>query len=234
MSDQQLSSVSVVVPVGPAETDLAPFLSQLHSLAQAQQIIFVFCPQSEHLKQQLPDVDTRIVAQTAPAGRAAQLNAGSGVARADYLWFLHLDSRFGGGQWQALGRAISRYPQRLHYYDLLFESDGNGPMWLNSKGANLRSRWLGLPFGDQGFCLSRKQFKKLGGYPSDAPYGEDHLFIWRAHQQGVRLNNTDSVLTTSARKYAVKGWGELTLLYQWYWVRQALPEFFKLLKMRFL
>ena len=224
-----MNNISVVIPVGPAETDLQPFLAQLSYLKLARQIIFVFCPESESLIQQLP-TDHQIQYLTVEAGRAIQLNAGAQRVESGFIWFLHLDSLITNTQWQTLNQSLKRKPDCLHYFDLRFQSDGNGPMWLNSQGANLRSRWLGLPFGDQGFCLSVHQFKNLGGYPVDALYGEDHLFVWRAHQKRVKLANTGSVLTTSARKYAVTGWGRLTLIYQLYWIKQALPPFWRLLK----
>lgn len=224
-----MNNISVVIPVGPAETSLEPMLGQLPYLKQAQQVIFVFCPQSEHLISQLPAYE-QVKSLTVEAGRATQLNAGARLIESGFIWFLHLDSLITNTQWQTLNQSVKSKPDCLHYFDLRFQSDGNGPMWLNSQGANLRSRLLGLPFGDQGLCLSVHQFQKLGGYPVDALYGEDHLFVWRAHQQRVKLANTGSVLTTSARKYAVTGWGRLTLIYQFYWIKQALPQFWRLLK----
>ncbi|WP_299198800.1 hypothetical protein [uncultured Amphritea sp.] len=226
-------SISVVIPVGPAETSLQPMIGQLACLQQAQQIIFVFCPASEHLIVQLP-VSDQIEFLTVPAGRARQLNAGAQRVETGFIWFLHLDSRISNTQWQTLNQSLTRQPDALHYFNLRFLSDGEGPMWLNSLGANVRSRYLGLPFGDQGFCVSVAQFERLGGYPVEAVYGEDHLFVWRAHQNSVRLARVGAVLTTSARKYSTTGWGRLTLKYQFYWIRQALPQLWLLLKRKWL
>ena len=52
-------------------------------------------------------------------------------------------------------------------------------MQLNAAGANLRSRWLGLPFGDQGLVLPRASFERLGGFDPALRYGEDHALVWR-------------------------------------------------------
>lgn len=224
-------SVSVIIPVGPAETSLSPMLDQLHFLHQAREIIFVFCPGSEPLKVELDVVrQSNIHCLVTDRGRAVQMNQAARLAHGDFLWFLHLDSLFSERQCRVLQQNLKRWPRRLHYFNLSFKADGNGPMWLNSLGANLRSRWLGLPFGDQGFCISNSIFKKLNGYPDNAPYGEDHLFVWRAHQSGIKLNNVGAELTTSARKYAHAGWGRLTLRYQGYWIGQAIPQLWQLLK----
>lgn len=223
--------ISIVIPVGPAESDLGPMLNRLKYLRKAKEVVFVFCPGSEGLISQLESVmSDQIRYLITEEGRAIQLNAGAESCSGEFIWFLHLDSQVANNHWQVLNQSLNRNPDHLHYFNLRFESDGGGPMWLNSKGANLRSSYLGLPFGDQGFCISRAQFDRLGGYPVDAAYGEDHLFVWRAHQKGVRLANTGSVLTTSARKYSATGWGRLTLRYQLYWIKQALPQLWLLLK----
>lgn len=226
-------SISVIVPVGPAENDLTPMLEQLPYMATATEIVFVFCPESAPLQAQLDKVEqANVRSQLAGRGRAVQMNQAADACHGEYLWFLHLDSRFGEQQWQCLYQSLKQAPQDLHYFNLYFETDGAGPVWLNARGANLRSRLLGLPFGDQGFCLSASLFKRLGGYPEQAPYGEDHLLVWAAHKAGIRLQNTGTALRTSARKYGSSGWLKLTLRYQYYWLSQALPELWQLLKIR--
>ena len=67
-------------------------------------------------------------------------------------------------------------------------------------------------------------FFSLGGFPEDAPYGEDHLLAWRAHQQGVPLRCTGARLRTSARKYGERGWLRTTARHVYLTYRQALPE----------
>jgi GT2 family glycosyltransferase len=69
-----------------------------------------------------------------------------------------------------------------------------------------------MPFGDQGFCISKTLFHEIGGYPEKAPYGEDLLFVWKAKETGVKLHHVPSKLITSARHYQETGWFKLTLL----------------------
>jgi GT2 family glycosyltransferase len=95
-------------------------------------------------------------------------------------------------------------------------------MKINSWGANMRARFFGIPFGDQGFCIEKQLFETLGGYSETAPYGEDHLFVWRAHKAGVKLNRVPARLTTSARKYQQNGWLKTTLLHQYLWIKQLM------------
>lgn len=145
--------------------------------------------------------------------RARSLNRGAEKAQRPFLWFLHADSRVTTGNIAALGRTLEQRPGALHYFDLAYE--GGGLPALNAWGANVRSRLFGLPYGDQGVCISRVLFERIGGYPEDAPYGEDLLFVRLARRTGVPLSRIPAKLTTSARKYRQEGWLKLTAHRQW-------------------
>lgn len=203
-----LANVSIVVPVGPGETcwrDLAGDLAGTDA-----EIIWAATEAAT------PSVGRWLVGRR---GRAQQLNDGAHAATRDYLWFLHADTRLDRGAFEALAARLQ--PDTLLWFDLAFADDGAGPMWLNALGANLRARWLGVPFGDQGFALSRAAFARIGPYDEAARYGEDHLLVWRARRAGLRLVRVPMQLTTSARAYRTHGWLRVTLLYQWRWLRQA-------------
>ncbi len=149
----------------------------------------------------------------APRGRARQMNRGAAEARGEWLWFLHADTRFGPGVLPALEHFLARGEPALGWFDLAFRDDGPRLAWLNAWGANRRSAWLGIPFGDQGFVLPAEAFRRLGRYDEAAPYGEDHLLVWAAHGQGLPLRRLRAGLWTSARKYARLGWGATTWLH---------------------
>ncbi|MEH6823411.1 MAG: hypothetical protein V7629_05805 [Motiliproteus sp.] len=226
--------LSVIVPLGPAESGLGRLAADLLLLPQGSEILLVCCAQSASLQQQfqLPPALSRhpnLRWLQAETGRAQQLNAGARAAQGENLWFVHVDSGFCPWVVAQLKDAIQQRPDALHFFRLAFGRDGTGPMTLNARGANLRSGWLGVPFGDQGFCLSAPLFRRLGGYNEQAPYGEDHLLLWQARRAGVALDFCSAVITTSARKYGHRGWGALTLRYQWLWLKQALPQAWALL-----
>ncbi|HEY5718660.1 MAG TPA: hypothetical protein VIS52_09210 [Motiliproteus sp.] len=222
-----MSELSVIIPLGPHESRLGRLPGDLRLLPPAWEILFVTSmPPATHPL--YAAITARVAGRglrwiEAPQGRAAQQNAGAAVATGEWLWFLHWDSGFDPVLLQALERQRQRLPNALHYCRLQFMRDAAVPMALNSWGANWRSRWLGVPFGDQGFCLPARLFQQLGGFDERAPYGEDHLLVWAAHLQRVPVLGCTAPLHTSARKYAQQGWGRLTLRYQWLWIRQALP-----------
>ncbi|WP_415895530.1 hypothetical protein ACMXYQ_01280 [Neptuniibacter sp. PT34_22] len=228
--------LSVIIPVGPLEEEIPQgLLHDLQHLPDGAELIFVVCKQAQLvLAQSCTDLSKYSVKWlcTEP-GRAIQMNLGAKEARGQYLWFLHLDSRFESGLVSSLLDNLKRYPERLHYCLLAFIADGPSAMPINALGANLRSRILGVPFGDQGFLISEPLFEQVGGYPEAAAYGEDHLFVWYARQQGIKLKCCSVPLSTSARKYEDKGWFKITCLYQRLWLKQAWPEFIRLVKQRY-
>ena len=80
----------------------------------------------------------------------------------EFLWFLHADSRFTNKTIPALLNSIKKAPKKLHYFNLQF-NDNSLLLKLNNLGVWLRSHILGMPFGDQGFCIAKKLFTKIGG-----------------------------------------------------------------------
>lgn len=200
--------LSVVVPLGPGETAWRELMADLEALPAGSEVILVAAAGDlQDTTVQRSTVPARRWIQ-APAGRASQLNAGVAAARHPLLCLLHADSRLPAG---SLRRLADSLPGRneLAYFDLRF-TDGPALMWLNTLGAWIRSRWLGMPFGDQGFVLDRRDFHRLGGFDPQLACGEDHALVWRARRSGLRLKALRAPILTSARKYARDGWWTTT------------------------
>lgn len=169
---------------------------------------------------------------TGAMGRGRQLNHAAKEARKPWLWFLHADSRIEKSDAHRLLRSVERYPAALHYFNLRFDLSNLKKMGLNSAGVWFRSHVLQMPFGDQGFCIDRKLFERLGAFKEDAPYGEDHLFVWKARQRSVPLRCTGGWITTSARRYQERGWLKTTIRHLGLTALQAAPEAVRLVKTR--
>jgi hypothetical protein len=203
-----LLDVSIIIPIAPEETELEPLLGDLNQYAPEAEILVV---------------DTQRV-----SGRAAQMNEGAQAATRPYVWFLHADSRLSLQTVKKLNQSLQKHPNSLHYHRLKFLSDGPPLMFLNEWGCWMRSRLLSTPFGDQGLCLSKGIFDRIGGFDESLPYGEDHLLVWAARHEGVPLQYTGAVLKTSARRYQKTGWWRLTGRYWRVWLTQATPEWLRL------
>ncbi len=165
-------------------------------------------------------------------GRGHQLNTGARLAKGSWLWFLHADSRLSHDAISALSTALQSDHDSIYFFNLKFETDGPTATRLNEWGAWMRSHWLRLPFGDQGLCMSRETFERLGGFPENVPYGEDHLLVWQAHKQRIPLRAIPATITTSARKYRSDGWFRTTIRHLWRTAAQSLPQLVALLGSR--
>lgn len=193
-----LSRVSIVVPVGPGESSWPPLLGTLRTDAAAAELLPIFADDDP---QSAPSAVLR-----APAGRARQQNAGAKAATRAWLWFVHADTRLTSEALPALRTWLKSDTPALGWFRLRFADDGPRRARWNARGANWRSRVLGLPFGDQGLILPRAAFGRLGGFDETLTYGEDHALVWRARRAGLPLRAVDAELITSARKYSNNGW----------------------------
>jgi GT2 family glycosyltransferase len=204
-----LRELAVVVPIGPREDAWRRLLPELCTLPPAARVVLVAASPDDLPRSHDPAcaaLGAEVVALTAERGRASQQNAGARAAARRFLWFLHADSRLAPTTVPALARSLARRPEALGFFDLRFLDDGPAAVRLNAFGVRIRSRWLGLPFGDQGFFLSEASFARLGGFDPTLVYGEDHALVWAARRAGVPLVSAPSEIYTSARKYAERGW----------------------------
>ena len=233
--------VSVIVPIAPWEDNASQLQQELSKLTHGFEVILVHhqgAPTLTSYRQidlSIPITHLEVAIHQAKVkgdqivnGRAHLMNQGFTKAQGAFVWFLHLDSCLTNNSLERLMSSLETQPNALLYFDLLFLSDASWLMQLNRWGVYWRSRYLHLPFGDQGFCLHRYTFDKLGGYPETCLYGEDHLLVWRALQQGIKVISVRGQLATSARKYKQQGWLHTTGKHLFLWLKQAWPEYKKL------
>lgn len=209
-----LAALAVIIPVGPKDQTWRVLLPQLSFLPAGAEVCLVFCqkrllPSSD----ELPKLEAKIICTHAAIGRARQLNAGVAATKNVELWFVHADSSLSENAAFAMTRAISsaHHTNALHYFDLRFTKGSPSKMRINEFGVWLRTRLFHLPFGDQGFLLSRTNFSRLGGYDEALASAEDHALVWRARHAGMAICAIGASLSTSARRYVEYGWGKTTL-----------------------
>lgn len=200
------ADLTIVVPVGPGDDSWRGLAADLSRLPGPVELFF---SATAPIDPEHPDFVLLAGRHSAEwivgePGRAGQLNRAAAKASGRFIWFLHSDSRLTDTTAPKLLGALAAAPGALHYSDLRYAPDGPPLMWLNELGASVRSRLFGLPFGDQGFCISRRLFEAVGGFPAGA--GEDHRFVWRTRRNGILARPTGGTIVTSARRYHEAGW----------------------------
>ena len=219
--------ISCIVPLSPTEMKWGQLCSSLLFLPRGSEVIFVRPTRlkpPENGRLFLLKKYYRVSWLSCKKGRAVQMNMGAKFASGNFLWFLHADSYFTPRAVKALIQNIEQFPEQIHFFNLSFGSESSRLTRLNEVGANWRSQYLGIPFGDQGLCFSKKIFEKLGGFNQACTYGEDHLFIWEAKRFGIIVHSTGEVIVSSDRKYHKEGWLKTSFTHIYLTCKQALPN----------
>lgn len=214
--------ISIIVPMGPNENDWPKLRDDLKKLQGAAEMIFAFPEASRGRSEVLHQLSLIKNSRTvfAKEGRAQQLNAGVRAATKTFFWFVPADSRVSRRNFKKLKQSIHKNPDSLHYFNLWFRFDGPVLVYLNALFMWVRAHVFRGPAGDQGFCLSRKNFVKVGGFPEEVAVGEDHVFLRRAKWLGLKIKCTHSFLRTSARRYREQGWLSATGQNVKIWIKQ--------------
>ena len=143
----------------------------------------------------------------APMGRARQMNAGADKATGDVLLFLHADTRLPDSGLLRIASAMkdADRPGRPKAGAFSLAIASRKPFYrLVERMANVRTRVLAMPFGDQALFFRSKYFKLLGGF-AKIPLMEDMEIMRRIRGRGEPLYIIGPPALTSARRWETEG-----------------------------
>jgi len=144
-------------------------------------------------------------------GRAVQQNRGASVARGSVFLFLHADTRLPQGYINHIFEALMD-PETVAGA-FRFKTGLDHPlMKLIEFATNIRSRYLKLPYGDQGLFFRRAVFEAVGGFP-EVSIAEDLFLMHRISKQG-RIGIAPVHAVTSGRRWQTRGPLRTTLINQ--------------------
>lgn len=143
------------------------------------------------------------------AGRGMQLARGAAQATGRWLLFLHADTRL-SPDWSDAAAAFIGRPHALGKAAVFTFGldDRSRKAQLLERAVAARTRYLGLPYGDQGLLVSRELYFSVGGF-RHIPLMEDVDLIRRIGQD--RLEVLRSRAITSAARYKQDGYASRIL-----------------------
>ncbi|MDQ6829399.1 MAG: TIGR04283 family arsenosugar biosynthesis glycosyltransferase [Gemmatimonadota bacterium] len=202
--------LAIVIPALNEADALPALLSDLRALTIETQVMVVDGGSTDGTVAAARSAAAEVIVTR--AGRGAQLAAGALATSAPFLCFLHADVRLGADARRALERLAARAEidgGTAHAFSLAIDADGWSYRTIE-RGANWRSRWMQLPYGDQGLALPRALYERAGGY-ADVPIMEDVALV-RALRRVARVAILPERVMVSARRWRRHGVLRRTLL----------------------
>ena len=196
------AKVSIIIPTLNCADLLPPLLEQLfegvaHGLVT--EVLFADGGSTDNLQSLADAAGIEVV--TTEQGRGAQLSGGADRARGEWYFFLHADSQLPADWIKIVGKKVNQSPDRAAVFKLRFDAQGyfakQTAFW-----ANLRTKVLQLPYGDQGLIIHSSLYLSVGGY-AQIPLMED---VDIAKKLRCRIDLIPAEITTGAEKYIRDGW----------------------------
>ena len=141
---------------------------------------------------------------TGPAGRSLQMNAGARIATGDIFLFLHADNHIESASYEKMSHSMESSEEIGGAFSLCIVSD-KWSLRLITRLANLRSKYLGMAYGDQAFFVKKRIFHKMNGF-AKLPICEDIDFFKRLRNLGPVILLSEKTLTSPRRWYKEGIW----------------------------
>jgi hypothetical protein len=193
----------VIIPTLKPVSDLSVLLSSLDGeLWVGDEVIVVQALDSPGAAMDIGGKRHPMKVLFSPRGRGRQLNRGVAASRGSLLLFLHSDSQLSEGFRDSIRRVCSDHRVSLGCFRLAFRPTNRAMNWI-AAWANLRTRILRMPYGDQGLFCRRETWDGAGGCRKEFLL-EDVDFVRHCRRLG-RIQMLEDRLYTSPRRYMEYG-----------------------------
>ncbi|QUH24594.1 TIGR04283 family arsenosugar biosynthesis glycosyltransferase [Serpentinicella alkaliphila] len=187
--------VSIIIPVLNEERKVRGILEQVTLLGGEKEIIIVDGGSTDNTVA-IASKYGRVI--HSEKGRSKQMNSGAKESNGDILWFVHSDSIINVEALSAIEESIKSgytgggFSLYFYDYDTIF-------MKFVAATSNIRAKYLGIYFGDQGIFVRKDVFLELGGYPN-IELMEDWELSKRLFKSG-KIKILSIPIGTSARRF---------------------------------
>lgn len=196
--------VSIVIPALNEEARLGSCLRSLVRFTPSWEILVVDGGSEDRTLDVAASFQSSgVITLSAPRGRGTQMNAGAAAASNPVLLFLHVDVTLPEDSPRWIGEALSdpRVVAGAFRTHTVPEERGS-PIGPLLRLADLRSRYTGLPYGDQAPFVRAEVFRKTGGF-APIPLMEDLDFVRRLRREG-EIRTVPATVTVSGRRFVRK------------------------------
>lgn len=190
--------ISVVIPALNEEETIGKTIA--HALDGNSEIIVADGGSRDRTMTIAAESGARVI--SAPRGRAFQQNAGAEASQGKVLLFLHADTLLPKDYAGKIFEALMDHDVAAGAFRFATDLDGFMMRRIEFM-VNVRSRYLHLPYGDQGLFLRKSLFETAGGFP-DEPIAEDLLLVRRLSGLG-RICIVPATVITSGRRWKKLG-----------------------------
>jgi hypothetical protein len=201
--------ISIIIPVLNEEKTLKKTLLNA-GRGKHREIIVVDGGSSDATTALATSMGAKVINSAPP--RSRQMNKGAAAASGDILLFLHGDTCLPQRYHEYVHGGVETPGFAAGAFSLRIDSPARA-MGLIGKLANLRSRFLSLPYGDQGLFLTAENFWTAGGF-TDIPIMEDFELVRRLKKMGGNIVTLPASVVTSSRRWAKVGVLKTTLINQ--------------------
>lgn len=201
--------LSIVIPALNEQERIEEQVRRTAALDGVEEVIVVDGGSRDATRARIPSLP-KVRALAAPRGRASQQNAGARAAAGDVLLFLHADVALPEDAARRVGEALA--DDRCIGGAFRTWTVPDRPTWLGPllHLADLRSRYTGLPYGDQALFVRRKVFEAVGGFPEQALM-EDLELSMRLRRVG-RLARVKARVRVSGRRFVARPISSLAVM----------------------
>ena len=200
MKKINLNQVTVVIPTYNSEKTIENTLNSI--CKYFNKIIIVDADSCDLTIQMSKKYNIKIIKSL--KGRGPQLILGAEHAATDWIFFLHSDTIIKKNNIIDINQFITNTLNNNKAASFKIKFNTNN-IWSNllSILVNIRSKYLKLPYGDQGLLISKSFYKNIGGY-KNIPIMEDVEIIRAIGFRNIKILN--SYIITDAARFENQGW----------------------------
>jgi rSAM/selenodomain-associated transferase 2 len=200
MNDFIKKNVTLVIPTYNAEKTINTTLSILKN--KIKNIIIIDGKSKDQTREICRKYNTQLF--ISKRNRGVQLNLGAAKVVTNWIFFLHADSILDNTAIEEIYAFISndKNKYKAASFKLKFNQKNIYSSFL-SKIVIFRSKYLKLPYGDQGLIISKVFYNKIGGFKA-LPIMEDVEIIRNIGFKNIKILN--SYIITDSIRYKSEGW----------------------------